>query len=1132
MKRLSRIIMVNWYLFEANEWDIKGHAALIGKNGSGKSSFIDAIQLVMLGGHKQDWHPNAKASDTRRTRDIRSYVLGLIKDESALSDNALYQPRESALCRIVLVFEDEQTGGHVSVGAAISARRSDPKEQVEGFFILKDKALRLSDVTRPADGGLQPKAYADMKSAFRHELEDGQVYLFAHEPANFVEQMLRTLGGRSRPPSSAKYRRAFKQSISLGGLDGSVSDFVKYSILETKPLQLENMRQSMESYHNKKQAVERAEQQIKELDRISGHFKRALQASERRAGYAWCAEELRFLAHDIKQASVYDDLCKLVSQYSSLKQKKFELHAQRISIQEELDSVTSAINSDTSEITRQRLEEKRKNAEREVDLIERQLKELKQQLELCSEGMRYQERLGDTLTGYFDDIARTIQATPLHWPVNPEEVDHIVAALKELLPQAEHDLDNRKASIKGESDQQKLQLKDIQARLDRLNKGGADLSAPTQTLIEALADAGIKAKPVCECVEVGDAKWQPAIEAFLRQNVEALVVAPAQAREAVELYRRMKKQISYGAVVINTEKVREWKDNVKPGTAAALITGDDPLAVIYIQRLLLNIQLTDETTEFMKQDRALTPDGMFIRQAGIQRLKLPELPKLGRGAREKQIQVLNARADQLAQDLGRLNGDYQQVEGAYKIVNRLHHGIEKMPAVSRLVSARVGYQREANELSEQIEAISTQHLDELKRKQDKLKLDRERTGNQYDKCVQAKGSTVATFRQQRRRFIELKQEMSVLSETRKQKTADVDFVQERASELLEQLEQEIQDDNYESYEKAVHIAEERMRTNTGTQHNEETRGRELLSQYSVTYQSDTGFMEPHSMAGYRALVDDLLYQIRDIGLAERKQDVIDAMRRVQQVIRQDVAIRLRSHVDQMKERLNELNKELSARPFSSNQIYQFRHDKLPEFREFLHYVESVTEVSAANAYGLFDQDADQDKFIAQILDSERGDELADYRNYYKFDIEIKDPEANLTELLSRRMGAASGGEHKTPYYVAMGAALASAYRIERRADSSLDGGLALYLADEAFEKMDHVNSVQASNYLKSIGLQLFIAAPDDTEAKLRQMVDTVLYFMRENDVAEVEVDYIQPAAKKLLASMTQGYSRLEEAGGV
>ena len=1130
MKRLSRIIMVNWYLFEANQWDIKGHVALIGKNGSGKSSFIDAIQLVMLGGHKQDWHPNAKASDTRRTRDMRSYVLGLIKDESALADSALYQPRDSALCRIVLVFDDEENGETVSIGAAISARRSDPKEHIEGFFILKGKALSLEDVTLNTREGMQPKPYAEMKASFRHELNDDQMYLFAHEPAHFVEQMLRTLGGRTRPPSPAKYRRAFKQSINLSGLDGSVSEFVKYSILDSRPLQLDTMRQSMESYHSKRKAVERAEQQIRELEKISEHFKRAHQASQRRAGYAWCADELRFMAHDAKLEKLYDQLCELAQRYRSRKDKKFELHAQREALQEQLDSVSSAINSDTSEITRQRLEEKKKNAEREIALLQKQLEDIKHHLEFCSEGMRFKDELDGDLIHCFDEVAKSIHGAPLHWPMNPEETDTLLESLKTLLPRTETELDQRKARVLVEMEHYKSELKDIQLRLDRLNTGQADLQPQTQALIQALEEIGIQATPVCDCVEVQDEKWQPAIEAFLRQNTEALVVPPAQAQQAIECYRRMRKNVSYGAVVINTDKVQHWNDNIKPGTAAALVSGDDPLAVAYVQRLLLNITLAEKTAGFMQQERALTPDGMFMRQAGVQRLRLPEFPKLGKGAREKQLQGLNRRADQLAQALGEYNKTWQHVDDAYKLINRLAHNMESAPSVSRLVSDRVQYQREADDLHKQINAVDTKHLDELKAQQENLKSQRKRIGDQYDKCVQEKGSAVASFREQHKQLKDLRGELTRLSEQRRQKTSDEDFAQERASELLEQLEQGIDDENPESYDPAIKLAEERVHSNTNTQHSEEMEGRDVLAQYRVTY-ADSSFMEPHSMAGYRAMVGDMLHQIKDIGLQDRRQDVVDALHRVQQVIRQDVAIRLRSHIDQMKQRLNELNKELSTRPFSSNQIYQFRHDKLPEYREFLHYVESVTETSAANAFSLFDQDAEQDTFIEQILDSERGDELADYRNYFKFDIEIKDPEANMTELLSRRMGAASGGEHKTPYYVAMGAALASAYRIERRNDDSLDGGLALYLADEAFEKMDHVNSVQASNYLKSIGLQLFIAAPDDTEAKLRQLVDTVLYFMRENDVAEVEVDYMQPAAKQLLQSMTQTHALTKEAAG-
>ena len=125
MKKLKRIIMVNWYLFEAEEWDVEGNVALVGKNGSGKSSFIDAIQLIMLGGSKADWKPNAKAANKLHKRDIRGYVLGIVKDEAAIGDSQEYQPREDALSRVVLVFGDDVTGEVISVGGAFSARRAD-----------------------------------------------------------------------------------------------------------------------------------------------------------------------------------------------------------------------------------------------------------------------------------------------------------------------------------------------------------------------------------------------------------------------------------------------------------------------------------------------------------------------------------------------------------------------------------------------------------------------------------------------------------------------------------------------------------------------------------------------------------------------------------------------------------------------------------------------------------------------------------------------------------------------------------------------------------------------------------------------------------------------------------------------
>ena len=228
----------------------------------------------------------------------------------------------------------------------------------------------------------------------------------------------------------------------------------------------------------------------------------------------------------------------------------------------------------------------------------------------------------------------------------------------------------------------------------------------------------------------------------------------------------------------------------------------------------------------------------------------------------------------------------------------------------------------------------------------------------------------------------------------------------------------------------------------------------------------------------------------------------------------------------MKRRLSEMNRELSERPFSSNQKYEFTYRRLDEYSEFLHFIEQANVDTINNTDSLFDEYSHIDDWITNMLDAETGDILGDYRNYFHFDIAIKDEEAGITEMLSRKAGSASGGENITPFYVAMGASLASAYRLDRQPDGKVHGGVSLYLADEAFGKMDRTNTVQAAGYLESIGLQLFLAAPDDAEPRLREVVDTVMFFIREGAQAVIEIDYVKPKARELLASMTQ--SNLQE----
>ncbi|WP_018234232.1 SbcC/MukB-like Walker B domain-containing protein [Thioalkalivibrio thiocyanodenitrificans] len=1118
MKALTRIVLVNWYLFEAVEWEIRGHAALLGKNGAGKSSLIDAIQLVMLGGNLADWRSNAKATDRRGARDVRSYVLGLVKDEDAVAGSAFYQPRPDALSRIVLVFTDEETGEKVSVGAAISARKSDPQAQFEGFFIAEGHELRLSDLLDTTDLGEIPKPYPALKAMLGHHLADTRVHFYPHAPTEMVKQLLSSLGTASRIPLDSKFRRAFKQTVSLSGLDESVSDFVRTSILDSKTLNLEQMRESIASYRRKQEAVQRTKEQIERLNEIDALLTRAQRSGQRRAGYAWCAAEYRFQMADSQREQLTESLVETAGQYSALRAERRALAAQRQRLETELMAVRGALANDDAKTRKTLLEQRLQAVRGKIERAQEALSRARDRLAHVSEVLEYKDRLDASDIALLSELNRVCAQISPDWPEDAAAVDRATKAVRGAIGRMIEETAEKHARQGYQGERIRERIAELEGRRKRLEGGASDLSRNTLVLQEALEEAGIRAVPVCELVEVSDPQWQPAIEAYLRSNMEALIVPAEQATEATEIYRRLKKGDVYGATVVNTLKVSGWRDRVEPGTAGALIEGSDPLAVAYVRRLLHDIALRDvDTRALMNEKRALTKDGMFVREAGIQRLRLPSVPTLGKGAAEEQIKQITREAERLGAELTSQNEEHRALGALAGALSGFNHQLNELTdTVASRVKALGGARDETRSLEKMIEAIDTSHLEQLEAQEKALEGKWHEVDALLSKGTQRIGELRATFRNTNKQRRQLARQLPDLAQARRECEQDEDYDATRTNEMLADLDETISEEGPDGYQDLIAKATERSKSAEKLQKRDADDGREKLAEYRVTYET-RHFMDAVSEAGRRAEVQDLVRELREVGLHERAEELDEALRRVQRVLRSDIAIKLQTQIKEMERRFTELNSELRRRPFSSNQIYQFRYERKPEFKEFLSFIDNVDEHVVADIDGLFDVHAGINEKIEQMLAEDAGDEFADYRQYFTFDIEIQDPETGIKERLSKRIGSASGGEHKTPFYVAMGASMASAYRIEPRpGNGGFDGGLNLYLADEAFEKMDSINTAQAADYLKSIGLQLFVAAPDNAEARLRCVVDTVLFFIRDGDKAWVEPDYVTAGAQRLL----------------
>lgn len=1134
MKSLTRIIFVNWYLFEADEWEIRGHTALIGANGAGKSSFLDAIQYVMLGGNRRDWKPNAKAPDKHSERDIRGYVLGLVKTEDSIGENSVYQPRDDALCRIGLVFTDDVTGEPTTVGAAISARRDDAHEEIEGFFILEGVEFTLYDFLDKTElGHLVPRPYAQLKALFKQRTSEQGCFLFGREPEKYVDQLTRSLCHPDYPPDTRKYRRAFKQSISMTSLDGSVSDFVKTSILDAEPIDIAKMRDSLESYKRKKEAVVRTKKQIEQLTQIFNIFKNAKSKATYAVAYEWCAAELEFEALDGKIEALKEEMWELYATYRKETAKMHAAETQLKEVREKRDQVKALIDADESEAQRKLLLEKKNNFQRDIERIKGTLKDIRGVLALSTQVVRYKDLLHSEFVPFLDEMTRHAAAGEGQWPLDPSSTDNLIDDSRKALEKQKSELFNRLLEVGSEHQQAEQERKDKQERLENIRQGKSDLNRDTLLLIQALEEKNIVATPVCELTEITEQRWQPAIEAFLRNNAEALVVDPEDAEEAVSIYRGMKKQGLYNAVVVNTQKVQHWvdKDIVRQGTAADLIRGESPYAVAYLQRLLLNIDLVDETKDLVGLDRALTPDGMFARQGGIQRLHLPDLPKIGKSISQRQIALLEQKISEIDQQ--RLTSE--QSKKRHKIaldqLNDLFSDLKKVPSTKSQIKNLVEAQNRVDELETQISAIDLSHTEQLRAELARFEAQISNLTRIEREHAKQKQTARTKFSERGSRRKNDERLMPHYDTARKEAAAQTDYDAAKAEEVLVAQQDKYSLNTPEDFQKVVNHCRENAKKRGSESSSLMASGQQQAAAYNAEYGAEGieigGFMESPSLDSIVKTVQVSLEALEDLGLHTREEEASNALREVERVIRQDLAIRLRNQINSMKRRIRELNDELKSRPFSSNQIYQFRFDRKPEYTDFIDFVEHVNEYDVADFGGLFDPHQGQFEVIRQMLETDDDEELKDYRSYYRYDIEIIDEEAGIKEMLSRKKGAGSGGEQRSPFYVAMGASLASAYRINREADGSLRGGLSLYLADEAFQSMDLKNTMQAANYLKSIGLQLFIAAPDESEPRMTAVVDTVLFFIRDGVKATVDVQHLKEKLRKLVTDSLIGSNNPE-----
>ncbi|MFC5522541.1 SbcC/MukB-like Walker B domain-containing protein, partial [Polaromonas jejuensis] len=695
--------------------------------------------------------------------------------------------------------------------------------------------------------------------------------------------------------------------------------------------------------------------------------------------------------------------------------------------------------------------------------------------------------------------------------VDQDGLGQIIRGLAEPLKSASAHLNEEHDVVKEQIRIATERLKTIGLGMERANTNRAQVSEATARLMHEFSDHGLHPTPVCDLVKVTDPQWQPAIEAYLGRNVEAILLRDKEEEDkAFDIYRSLQgKRTIYGVKIVRSDKARHGNGQPAADTVASLIQGSNQVAVAYLRGKLGNLKRANTAQEALHGERTLTLDGMLVGPGDFERLRLvPEADlQIGAGAKG---QVDGLRTE--SRNLNRKVVDLQEREGS---INRIRLAVQSLssPEALRLLlgcaqqlsealaEKELANQRISGSTSAEYQAICATLL-ALQERKSQVEND---ARDARDAVVRTQTILDRLTGECQTKLQELQGKRSVHEACRGHADYDPGFASDRWDPLLEQF-----GENYQAM--ADHCETQSKRCNSAMVRHLGP-AQTLLGTFLTDHREAVSDEVTSDWRKAKAWMEQQVARLQNTELPQYKEQAQEAYIASQNTFRQDVALALHANLKYQTTTFKRLNDALKASPaFTNGERYQFQAKIRPDLMPLKKFIENIADFGADG--GLFGEPGAIPAQFEELLREKTTagnaavkSPLDDYREFFEFDIEIEtdDPVTGVTKAighLSKRIGPGSGGEHRAPLYVIAGAALSSAYRM----DENNQDGLRLILLDEAFDKMDTPNIVATMRYLEKLGLQVLLASPGENLPTLTAFLHRYFEIMKDETRHVIQVE--------------------------
>lgn len=1073
--RLQYMEVFNWGTFDEHVWRIepKGETSLLtGANGSGKTTFVDALLTLLVPERRYRFYNQSSGSDKKGDRTEDSYVLGAYGtmpsgEGSALKTVYLREQKEAAYSILLANFENE-----AEQVVTLFQIRYFSGNDLKKVYGVAHKALKIETDFKPFDlnGAWKKRLEQQYNKGPRKQIE------WMDSASRYAQRIVDVMGMQSIQALSL-----FNQTVGIKVL-GDLNEFIRTNMLEPRNMeeQFQEIRKHLQTLLEAQQNIEKIEEQLNVLQPLKKHH-------EHWASMQGTLDETR---NELQTATAWHRY----TQFNFLDEAMKESARSIATLQQQLDQLKIAIQEGTEE-ERQTLNNIEQNkAGQRLHQLEQDKSKLSIDVQKAELERRKFVEWAETLS-----LKETEVSDEASFKRIKKEAERANLGLKNEKRENDEDIYVSRNTIRDTTNK----IKEIEEELNIVHQHKNNIPSDQLNIRKEICQA-LKLEThelpfAGELLQVKaeDMDWQPALEKLLRSFSLRLLVPEKHYRRVnkyvnttnlrgrlvyysisdVALVQHPEEDTVYHKLEFNKDhKLHHW---VKQQIIAQFdyVCVDDERALERYNKALTIHGLIKSRDRHEKDDRSNRND--------------PRYYVMGWN-NERKKEVLQTKRLKLGQELDNAEEALKRAEAKEKRLQA------KLVAVGRIAESEdfsimnvTALQREIHKIEEQIKSLK-ESSDQLKVLTQQLESIREKLA----KNVMLRDNTFRDLTLEDNRHKELERKKAELGPFMEmigeKEVAEILAFSQKHHDLLSDLSISTLESIYQKIREGLDEFLRKQELQMAASQKELERGIMKIKNPSAEML--------RKFPDWAADVQHLLEEVRYIGdymewLEKLEQENLPKYKKEFERLLHDTAVIkmgvLHEELDnwerKIKQSVQTLNQSLSGinfnrlpdtfiqlgiKPAADTTIKEFRANLLNALPQVADQHKQTLEEKAQHfrdhVQPLVQALEESESYRARVLD---------VRNWYEFWADEKFRNTDELKKSYRQMGQLSGGEKAQLTYTILCSAIAYQFGITR--DGHNPRSLRFIAVDESFSNQDEEKATYLMELCKQLHLQLLVVTPSD-----------------------------------------------------